>query len=73
MFLAGDDPPAVQRAAQLLMVAGFPTTLATHELDNVARRLPACDSATERWESVVFLVLGLAAIAAIGLAVFNAF
>ena len=52
------------------MVAGFQITLATDELDDVAKRLPTC---AERWESVVFLVLGLAAIVAIGLAVFNAF
>jgi hypothetical protein len=73
IFLAGDDPPAVQRAAQSLTVAGFAPTLASDELDDVAKRLPACDSATERWESVVFLVLDLAAIIAIGLAMFNAF
>lgn len=73
IFLAGDDPPAVQRAAQSLMVAGFPITLAADELDDAARRLPACDSATERWESIVFLVLALAGIIAVGLAAFNAF
>lgn len=71
--LEDDSPSAVMLAARPRVVARFPSALTTHELDDAITRLPSCDITTERWESVVFLVLALGGVVAIALAVFNAF
>lgn len=76
----GDDPSPLRHSVRRLNTAKSPTAsasngttalvwLAADELDGVVRRLPACDSATQRWESVAFLVLALAGVVAIGFAV----
>lgn len=67
ILLVDEGPQVLQRAAR--KVPAWPSN---DELDDTARRLPDGDRATERWESVVFLVLGLAGIIALGLAAFNA-
>jgi hypothetical protein len=67
ILLVDDVSPAAKGAARQLVVWS-----AAEDTDIPARRLPACDSVTERWESGVFLILGLAGIIGVGLAVFNA-
>ncbi len=60
-------------AARPLVVARFSSALTANEFDDAITRLPSGDITTERWESVVVLILALGGIVAIGLAVFNAF